>query len=213
MKLTELFNDIVEQKINEAITISDLKNLGTNLKQGITDLGNKPMNVDFSGNLGKGQVAQSKMDALAREVGFEIPQALKTGNIKKALGPFTDLSDTSDLASFLKVSNIDMNKIRAMKSCFGRDWSDKNQLIQISNFLKVNTGGNDYVYEYEKGGKSILYYSKKGYGTYFFIEKDTPCYTSGEQLNSTDIDTIERKFKLTGLQNDAFKKVSITILN
>ena len=131
MKLTELFNNIVEQKIKEAITISDLKNLGTNLKQGITNLGNKPMNVDFSGNLGKGQVAQSKMDALAREVGFEIPQALKTGNIKKALGPFTDLSDTSDLASFLKVSNIDMNKIRAMKSCFGRDWSDKNQLIQI----------------------------------------------------------------------------------
>jgi hypothetical protein len=103
--------------------------------------------------------------------------------------------------------------ITELKNCFDRDWSDKNQLIQISNFLKINTGGNDYVYEYKRGDKSILYYSKRGYGTYFFIEKDTPCYTGGEQLNSTDIDILERKFKITGLQNDAFKKVSITILN
>lgn len=213
MKLTELFNNIVEQKIKEAITISDIKNFGTNLKQNITNLGNKPMNVDFSGKLGKGQIAQSKIEDLAREVGFDVPQALKTGSIKKALGPFTDLNDTSNLTSFLRINRVDMDKLRGLKNCFDRDWSDKNQLIQISNFLKINTGGNDYVYEYKRGDKSILYYSKRGYGTYFFIEKDTPCYTGGEQLNSTDIDILERKFKITGLQNDAFKKVSITILN
>jgi hypothetical protein len=212
MKLTELFNDIVEQKINE-ISYSDLSNIGTSIKQGITNLGNKPMNVDFSGNLGKGQVAQSKIEKLAREVDFEIPQALKTGSIKKALGPFTDLVDTSNLTNFLKISRTDMDKLRLLKNCFGRNWSDKNQIIQISNFLKINTGGNDYVFQYETGGKSILYYSKKSYGTYFFIEKDTPCYTGGEQLNSTDIDIIERKFQISNVQNDSFKKVLITILN
>ena len=75
MKLTELFNDIVEQKINE-ISYSDLSKIGTSIKQGITNLSNKPMNADFSGKLGKGQVAQSKIEKLAREVDFEIPQAL-----------------------------------------------------------------------------------------------------------------------------------------
>ena len=172
-----------------------------------------PMNADFSGKLGKGQVAQSKIEKLAREVDFEIPQALKTGSIKKALGPFTDLADTSNLTNFLKISRADMDKLRGLKNCFGRNWSDKNQIIQISNFLKINTGGNDYVFEYEINGKSILYYSKKSYGTYFFIEKGIPCYNGGEQLNSADIDVIERKFQISNVQTDSFKKVLITILN
>jgi hypothetical protein len=98
-------------------------------------------------------------------------------------------------------------------STFGLRKSPTSGFWEFHDGLDMANATGTPIYAAAPGTVVRLAYSKTGYGTYFFIEKDTPCYTSGEQLNSTDIDILERKFQLTGLQNDTFKKVSITILN
>ena len=212
MKLIDLYEEVLK----EAYTAADLKNLGgkigSKIKQGVVNAANKPLNVDFSGKKGQGNTAQSKIETLGAEVGFNIPLTLRRDSVKKALGPFTDLLNTGTLTSYLKIDNNDMNKIRALKPCFGKDFVERVYgVIQLNNWIKHAGFNNDYVYEYKKLDHSILYYSKKNHPTYFYLEKGIQCYNGGENLESDDITILQNLFNLPDIQSDDFKKIEINI--
>lgn len=225
MKLTELLNDIVEQKINEAYTTADLKNLGTKIKQGITNLGNKPMDVDFSGTnktgLERGKLATKRIEDLGREIGFEVPQSDKYTLLSekyeiKVLGPFNSLATIPNF-SYLKVKSNDMNTLEGIKSYFGNNYiQDPNNYdsISIKNFKKYKSN-NEFIYIYDKNNDGlIVYYSKKP-TTNIYLSTNLNPTPNGYDLTQNDITTLSKLLKISNnevIDPKEFKKVSITIL-
>lgn len=224
MKLTELFNDIVEQKINE-VSYNNLSSIGTSIKQGITNLGNKKMNVDFSGTkktgVNRANLAADRITDLAREVGFEVPQAdrftlLNEKFLIKPLGPFSSAQSIPNF-NYLQVNSNDMNTLERIKDYFGGNFVRDNNTnsITIKNFKKYKTSNGEYVFIYDKNSKGlIIYYSKKK-GTTFYLSTSLDPTPKGLDLLDDDKTLLTKLLKISDKENideKEFKKLNITII-
>lgn len=224
MKLTELFNDIIEQKINE-ISYNDLSSIGTSIKQGITNLGNKKMNVDFSGTkktgVNRANLAADRITDLAREVGFEVPQAdrftlLNEKFLIKPLGPFSSAQSIPNF-NYLQVEPKDMNTLESIKKYFGNNFvRDSNtNSITIKNFKKYKTSNGEYVFIYDKNSKGlIIYYSKKNVTTFYLSTSLDPTL-GGSDLLENDKTLLTKLLKIDekeDIDEKEFKKLNITII-
>lgn len=222
MKLSKLLIDIIDERINEAITYSDLKNFGANIKQGITNIGNKPMDIDFSntkGGLGRGKLATKRIEDLSREIGFEIPQAEKYNLLSgkyqtKVLGPFNSANVIPNF-NYLRVNNIDMQTLMSIKDYFGGDFiiDRDNGSISIKNFKKYKSG-NEFIYIYDRNIKGLIIYYSKQNNTNFYLSNTLDPTPVGDSLSQNDINLLERLLHLSEnetINKNEFKKLGITI--
>jgi hypothetical protein len=225
MKLTHLFNEILNERLTEAITSSDLKNFGSKITQGITNVANRPINVNFNSkkdrlNLSKIKDSQRKIEKLGADVDFNVPLS-DTFNVFdnkydiKSLGPFSASSSIPNL-SYLMVSPNDIVKMSKLKKYYrpGDFVEDTtNNTIKINNFRKYKTPDKSYVYVYPVDKtKMIIYYSKQGFGTYFYTSKDV-YYSLPEDITDDDIEKLTEILDLVNTKKITigdFKKITIS---